>query len=40
MMEFGSSKDNMDYEGITIEYFSNVRDAQDYLNYRSSRIRW
>ena len=40
MMEFGSSKDNMDYEGITIEYFSNVRDAQDYLNYLDCSGEW
>ena len=40
MMEFGSSKDNMDYEGITIEYFSNVSDAQDYLNYLDCSGEW
>lgn len=40
MMSIGSSKDNMDYEDITIEYFSSVQDAQNYLNYLDCSGEW
>ena len=40
MMDIGSSKDNLDYEDITIEYFSSVHDAQNYLNYLDSSGEW
>ena len=40
MMDIGSSKDNLDYGDITIEYFSSVHDAQNYLNYLDSSGEW
>ena len=40
MMDIGSSKDNLDYEDITIEYFSSVHDAQNYLNYLDCSGEW
>ena len=40
MMDIGSSKDNLDYEDITIEYFSSVHDAQNYLNYLDYSGEW
>lgn len=40
MMSIGSSKDNLDYEDITIEYFSSAQDAQNYLNYLDSSEGW
>lgn len=40
MMSIGSSKDNLDYEDITIEYFSCVQDAQNYLNYLDCSGEW
>lgn len=40
MMSIGSSKDNLDYEDITIEYFSCVQDEQNYLNYLDCSGEW
>ena len=40
MMSIGSSKDNLDYEDITIEYFSSAQDAQNYLNYLDCSGEW
>ena len=40
MREIGSSRDNLDYENITIEYFSRIRDAQSYLNYLDYSGKW
>ena len=40
MLAIGSSNDNMDYEGITIDYFSNAQDAHDYMNYLDSTGEW
>lgn len=40
MMIIGSSKDNLDYENITIEYFSSVQDAYNYLNYLDCSGEW
>lgn len=40
MMAIGSSKDNLDYEDITIEYFSSAQDAQNYLNYLDCSSEW
>ena len=40
MMDIGSSKDNLDYGDITIEYFSSVHDAQNYLNYLDCSGEW
>ena len=40
MMSIGSSKDNLNYEDITIEYFSCVQDAQNYLNYLDCSGEW
>ena len=40
MMAIGSSQDNLNYDNITIEYFSKVKDAQDYLNYLDATGKW
>ena len=40
MMAIGSSQDNLNYDNITIEYFSNVKDAQNYLNYLDATGKW
>lgn len=40
MKRIGSSKDNLDYEDITIDYFSNVDDAQSYLSYLECSGEW
>lgn len=40
MMTIGSSKDNLDYESITIDYFSSAYDAKNYLNYLDFSGEW
>ena len=40
MKEIGSSKDNLDYEDITVEYFSSSDDAGRYLRYLESSGDW
>ena len=40
MMAIGSSQDNLNYDNITIEYFSKVKDAQNYLNYLDATGKW
>ncbi len=33
MMRIGSSNDNLDYENVSVEYFSKADDAQKYMKY-------
>ncbi len=40
MFAIGSSKDNLNYENITIEYFDYAQDAKDYLNYLEQTCDW
>lgn len=40
MLEIGSSMDNLDYENVTIEYFSDAKTAQNYLTYLDNLKEW
>lgn len=40
MKAIGSSKDNLDYENITIEYFNCAEDAQRYMDYLDLSGEW
>lgn len=40
MLEIGSSKDNLDYENITIEYFNNPKNAKEYMEYLDTKREW
>ena len=40
MKAIGSSRDNLDYDGITIEYFSSDKAAEDYMNFLNDSVGW
>ncbi|MBR2505416.1 MAG: DUF2075 domain-containing protein [Bacilli bacterium] len=40
MMIIGSSKDNLDYTDITIEYFSNTQSAEEYIQFLDNSAGW
>ena len=40
MLEIGSSNDNLDYSGVSIEYFNTYEEAREYIFYLEKSKQW